>query len=115
MKASGNPNVLAFIRDVENMKRMTKKERDKCLKNRQMPGAVTKLMEGFIPYIIMVAYAYHEKISTLSLLDLINEGILGAYTAFERNSKKGEPLTRRRVRSQIKTHIRRAVYWNGFN
>lgn len=114
LKAGGDPNVLAFLRDVEKMKRMTKKERDKCLMNRQKPGAVTKLLEGFIPYIIMVAYAYNEKIRTLTLLDLINEGILGAYAAFERNSKKGEPLTRRRVRSQIKTRIRKVVY-DGYN
>jgi hypothetical protein len=65
-------------------------------------------MEGFIPYIILVAYIHSEKVNTLSVLDLINEGILGAYAAFEKNSKNGEPLTRRRVRSQIKTRIRKA-------
>ena len=113
MKESKNKNVRAFVRDVEKLKRMTKKQRDMYLKNRQKPGAVTNLVEGFIPYIIMVAYVHSDKVNTLSVLDLINEGILGAYAAFERNSKNGEPLTRRRVRSQIKTRIRKAVY-NGY-
>ena len=110
MKASNDKNVRAFVRDMEKLKRMTKKQRDIYLKNRQKPGAVTKLMEGFIPYIIMVAYAYIDKTRTATLLDLINEGILGAYAAFENNSRAGEPLTRRRVRSKIKTRIRKVVY-----
>ena len=113
MKESKNKNVRAFVRDVEKLKRMTKKQRDIYLKNRQKPGAVTNLVEGFIPYIIMVAYVHSDKVNTLSVLDLINEGILGAYAAFEKNSKNGEPLTRRRVRSQIKTRIRKAVN-NGY-
>ena len=110
LKESDDKNVQAFLHDVEKMRRITKKDRDKYLKNRQKPGAVTKLLEGFIPYIIMVAYAYVDKARTATLLDLINEGVLGAYTAFERNSKAGEPLTRRRVRSKIKTRIRKVVY-----
>lgn len=110
LKESDNKNVQAFLHDVEKLKRMTKKQRDRYLKDRQKPGAVTKLLEGFIPYIIMVAYAYMEKTRNVTLLDLINEGVLGAYAAFERNSKVGEPLTRRRVRSKIKTRIRKVVY-----
>ena len=110
LKASNDKNVRAFVRDMEKLERMTKKQRDIYLKNRQKPGAVTKLLEGFIPYIIMVAYAYIDKTRTATLLDLINEGILGAYAAFEKNSKAGEPLTRRRVRSKIKTRIRKVVY-----
>lgn len=51
LKASNDKNVRAFVRDMEKLKRMTKKQRDIYLKNRQKPGAVTKLMEGFIPYI----------------------------------------------------------------
>lgn len=110
LKESDDKNLQAFLHDVEKLKRMTKKQRDRYLKDRQKPGAVTKLLEGFIPYIIMVAYAYMEKTRTVTLLDLINEGVLGAYAAFERNSKVGEPLTRRRVRSKIKTRIRKVVY-----
>ena len=61
LKASNDKNVRAFVRDMEKLKRMTKKQRDIYLKNRQKPRAVTKLMEGFIPYIILVAYNHSER------------------------------------------------------
>ena len=108
MKESKDLNVRAFVRDVEKLKRMTKKERDYYLKNRYTPEAVRKLIKEFIPYITIIAYNYSNKAKTMTMLDLIDEGILGAYAAFEKNSKDGEPLTRRRVRSQIKTRIRKA-------
>ncbi len=108
MKESKDKNVRAFVRDVEKLKRMTKKERDYYLKNRYTPEAVRKLIKEFIPYITIIAYNYSNKAKTMTMLDLIDEGILGAYAAFEKNSKNGEPLTRRRVRSQIKTRIRKA-------
>ena len=109
LKESGDPNVLAFLKDAEQIKRLSKKERDFFLQNRWMPGAVSKLVEGFIPYVIFVAYSNSHKTKTLSVLDLINEGVLGAYKAFEKNRKKGESLTRRRVNSQIKNNIKYAV------
>ena len=117
MKESGDPNVLAFLKDAAKIKRLSKKERDFYLQNRSMPEAVKRLVEGFIPYVIFVAYCNSHKTKTLSVLDLINEGILGAYKAFEKNLKKGEILTRRRVNSKIKSNIRNAVlkdYYQGF-
>ena len=109
MKESKDLNVRAFVRDVEKLKRMTKKERDYYLKNRYTPEAVRKLIKEFIPYITIIAYNYSNKAKTMTMLDLIDEGILGAYAAFEKNSKDGEPLTRRKVRNQIKSRIRKAV------
>ena len=109
MKETGNPNMVAFLNDVERMKRMSKKDRDFCLQNRQYPGAVSKLVAEFVPYVILVAYAYKDRIKTLTVLDLINEGILGAYSAFER-SERGEILTKLRVNYLIKTSIRKAVH-----
>ena len=117
MKESGDPNVLAFLKDAAKIKRLSKNERDFYLQNRSMPGAVKRLVEGFIPYVIFVAYCNSHKTKTLSVLDLINEGVLGAYKAFEKNLKKGEILTRRRVNSKIKSNIRYAVlkdYYQGF-
>ena len=116
MKETGDPNVLAFLNDTAKIKRMSKKERDFFLQNRCKPGALKRLVEEFIPYAIYVAYFNAPKLKTLSVLDLINEGILGAYTAFERNSR-GEVLTKRRVNHSIKCNIRRAVqkdYFDGF-
>ena len=109
MKESGDPNVLAFLKDAAKIKRLSKNERDFYLQNRSMPGAVKRLVEGFIPYVIFVAYCNSHKTKTLSVLDLINEGVLGAYKAFEKNLKKGESLTRRKVNSQIKSNIKYAV------
>ena len=108
MKESKDLNVRAFVHDVEKLKRMTKKERDYYLKNRYTPEAVRKLIKEFIPYITIIAYNYSNKAKTMTMLDLIDEGILGAYAAFEKNSKDGEPLTRRKVRNQIKSRIRKA-------
>ena len=109
LKESNDKNVRAFVRDMENLKPLTKKERDFYLQNRYNPVAKEKLIADFIPYIIMVAYAHSEKTKNLSVLDLINEGILGAYTAYEKH-EKGETLTRRRVCELIKKNIRKAIY-----
>ena len=108
LKETGDPNVLAFLKDAEKIKRMSKKERDYCLQNRWMYESVKKLVEEFIPYIIMVAYGHQNRTKTLSVLDLINEGILGAYSAFEK-SLIGEILTKKRVDNLIKWRIRDAV------
>lgn len=110
MKESGNPNVLAFLKDAEKIKRLSKHERDYYLQNRSMPGAVKRLVEEFIPYIIYVAYSNSHKTKTLSILDLINEGILGAYAAFERNRKRGVTLTKRKVNCSIRWTIKSAVF-----
>lgn len=110
MKESGDPNVLAFLKDAEKIKKLSKRERDYYLQNRCMPGAVEKLVEEFIPYIIFVAYSNSHKTKTLTVLDLINEGILGAYAAFERNRKKGKTLTKKSVNYSIKWTIRSAVF-----
>ena len=116
MKEMGDHNVVAFLKDAEQIKRLSKKERDFCLQNRCKPGVLKRLVEGFIPYAIYVAYFNAPKLKTLSVLDLINEGILGAYAAFERNNR-GETLTKRRVNCAIKSNIRCAVqreYYHAF-
>ena len=116
LKETGDPNVLAFLKDAERIKRMSKKERDYCLQNRWMYESVKKLVEEFIPFIIMVAYGHQNRTKTLTVLDLINEGIIGAYSAFEK-SPIGEVLTKRKVDNLIKWRIRDAVlkdYHKGF-
>lgn len=108
LKESEAPAVQAFARDVEGVRWMTQRERNRCLKNRQKPEAVRRLVEGFIPYIVMVAYYYCERARTLTMLDLISEGTLGAYEAFEKN-RQGQPLTRRRVYVLIKRKMMHAM------
>ena len=84
LRESSDNNILAFVKDVEKIKRLTAEERQYYLANREETDAVNILVKDFIPYIIKVAYEYSQKTSTLSVLDLINEGIVGAYTAFEK-------------------------------
>jgi len=108
MKEARDPNMMAFVKDLEKMKRLTKKEKDHCLQTRFLKESVQKLVEGFIPYIIFVAYYYKDKAKTLQMLDLINEGILGAYDAFKRSAKDGK-LTKIRVEYSIKDRIRKVV------
>jgi RNA polymerase sigma factor (sigma-70 family) len=42
-----------------------------------------------------VAYVHSQKTSTLSVLDLINEGIVGAYAAFEKCNSRGKEMVRK--------------------
>ena len=108
LKESSDANVLAFLKDAEKIKPMSKRERDYCLQNRYRPESVQKLVEEFIPYIIWVAYTFGGNAKMLSVLDLINEGIIGTYDAFGK-SAEGGLLTRRRVCNAIKASIKRAI------
>lgn len=108
MKEASDPNLAAFAKDLENMKPLTKNEKDHCLQTRFMYESVQKLVEDFIPYIVFVAHGYVGKTKTLQMLDLINEGILGAYAAFEKSTKDGL-LTKIRVYNGIRSKIQMAI------
>lgn len=112
LKASPDHNVKAFVRDVENMKRLTTQKRHHYLMNRQEPGAVRTLVNDYIPYIISVAYGYSGRCRKLSVLDLVNEGILGAYAAFENNDGNGKSLSSS-IRNYINSYISHLVEMNG--
>ena len=117
LKESTDFSVRTFVKEVETMKRLTAEERQYCLKHRQEPEAIRKIVKDFIPYIIYVAYSNCHKVKVQSVLDLINEGILGAYAAFEKNRKEGEALTRKKVARLIKSRIHNAVlreHFEGF-
>ena len=104
LRESSDKNVLAFVGDVEKMKRLTTGERQYYLANREEADAVNILVKDFIPYIIKVAYVHSQKTSTLSILDLINEGIVGAYAAFEKCNSRGKRLVNT-VRAYINRYI----------
>lgn len=108
LKETGDVNVQAFLKDVEKMKPMSKKDRDYCLLTRFKSESVSKLVAEFIPYIIMVAYGNMEKVKTLGVLDLINEGILGAYAAFSVSRIDGK-LSKARIQWNIKNNIYKAI------
>ena len=104
LRESSDKNVLAFVKDVEKMKRLTTAERQYYLTNRGETDAVNILVKDFIPYIIKVAYVHSQKTCTLSVLDLINEGIVGAYAAFEKCDSRGKRLVNT-VRASINRYI----------
>ena len=108
LRESSDNNVLAFVKDVEKMKRLTAEERKFYLANREETEAVSILVKDFIPYIIKVAYVYSQKTSTLSVLDLINEGIIGAYAAFEKCIFRGKKMVNT-VRIYINKYISQLV------
>lgn len=94
LKAGGNPNILAFLRDVEKIRKLTSKERHYLLENRHLPHATDTLVKDFIPYIIKTAYGFRHFCNGLTILDLINEGIFGAYAALNKRSGSGKRMTR---------------------
>ena len=108
LRESSDNNVLAFVKDIEKMKRLTTEERQYYLANREEANNLNILVKDFIPYIIRVAYMHSQKARTLSVLDLINEGIVGAYAAFEKcDSRKKESV--RKIRAYINKYISRLV------
>ena len=104
LKRSTDQNVRAFVNDVEGMKRLTSEQRQYYLANLQETESISLLVKDFIPYIVRVAYANSWKSNVLSVLDLVNEGILGAYKGLEksyRGNKNAVRLTRVYIQNYI--------------
>ena len=112
LKNSADQNVRTFVKDVEGIKRLTVKERQHYLANLQEAEALNILVNDFIPYIIRVAYANSSKSNVLSVLDLINEGLLGTYKALNRKHRKDKDITRL-IRAQIRNQIQSMVVSQG--
>lgn len=112
LKNSADQNVRTFVREVEGIKRLTVKERQYYLENLQEAEALNILVNDFIPYVIRVAYANSSKSNVLSVLDLVNEGILGTYKALNRKHRKDKDITRL-IRAQIRSQILRMVVSQG--
>lgn len=104
MKESHDYNVKAFVRDVERKRRLTTEERQYYLTNIKEPYAVSSLVEDMIPYVIKVAYEKSESAKNLSILDLVNEGIVGAYAAIAKYHQRGIEMPR-----PIRTYIIRYI------
>lgn len=112
LKNSADQNVRTFARDVEGIKRLTVKQRQYYLANLQETESLNILANDFIPYIIRVAYANSSKSNVLSVLDLVNEGILGTYKALNRKHRKDKDITRL-IRAQIRNQILSMVVHQG--
>ena len=112
LKRSADQNVRAFVRDVEGVKRLSPEQQQYYLANLQEREAISLLVKDFIPYIIRVAYANSWKSNALSVLDLVNEGIIGAYAGFEK-SRRGNKNAIRLTRAYIQNYIHKMIFHNG--
>ena len=111
LKRSTDQNVRAFVKDLEGINRLTSERRQYCLANLNNTDSVSLLVKDFIPYIIRVAYANSWKTNVLSFLDLVNEGIVGAYAGLEK-SYRGKHNAVRLTRVYIQNHISRIISEN---
>lgn len=111
LKKSTDQNVRAFVKDLEGIKRLTSERRQYCLANLNNTDSVSLLVKDFIPYIIRVAYANSWKTNMLSFLDLVNEGIIGAYKGLEK-SHSGKNNATRLTREYIQNYISRIISEN---
>lgn len=101
LKKSTDQNVRVFANEVEGMKRLTTEQRKSYLANLQKTESISLLVKDFIPYIIWVAYANSGKTKILSVLDLVNEGIIGAYRGLEKSY-----WCRKNALRSVRSHIR---------
>ena len=108
LKETADPNVLAFLKDVENKKRLSCKDRQYYLTRLHEPGVDEIIVNDHIPAIIRVAYSYSQKTKKLTFLDLVGEGVVGVYKFIERyKHRKGanDRLLRRYVIQAIQRVI----------
>ena len=112
LKKSTDQNVRAFVNDVEGMKRLTSEQRQYHLANLQERESISLLVKDFIPYIVRVAYANSWKSNVLSVLDLVNEGIIGAYTGLEKSHRSNKNAVRL-TRVYIQNYINKMISNNG--
>ena len=104
LKESPDRNIQRFANEVESMKRLSKKDRERLFKTPKEPGVVNMLVYDTIPYAMKVAYEQNKKSKTLSVLELINVGIEGAFAAFKRFDYEGINMSKV-MRAYIKKYI----------
>lgn len=108
LKASPDPNVRTFVREVERIERLTSVKRQYYYSHLHEPDAINSLVNDYIPYITRVAYIQSLKTNSVSFLDLVNEGIVGACVSLLR-SEEGGTAKFTRVRACINSYIKRAI------
>lgn len=108
LKEAADPNVLAFLKDVESKKRLSRDERQYYMVHLHEPGAPEIIVNDFIPAIIRVAYSYSQKTKKLTFLDLVGEGVVGAYKFIEKyKHRKG--ADHRLLRQYVICAIQRVI------
>ena len=101
LKESSDPNVIAFVNDVEHYKRMSHRKLQAKCKQLDDPGVVEELVKDFIPTIVRVAFSHWQKNGSLCFLELISEGVLAAHSTIDRCRKQHQVVKASCVRANI--------------
>ena len=74
----------------------------------QNPGVIDTLVKNYIPTIIRIAYANSLLMNSVSFLDLVEEGVIGAYKCLNKYKKDGA-VSDKTVRATIIGTIKKMV------
>lgn len=89
LKESKDLNVQIFLNDAEKIIKLPRKEKKLKLSQLEKPGVIDTLVKNYIPTIIRIAYPNSLLMSSVSFLDLVEEGVLGAYKCLNKYKKVG--------------------------
>ena len=87
---------------------MSRNDRQNYMARLHEPGVAEIIVNDYIPTIIRVAYSYSQKTKKLTFLDLVGEGVVGAYKFIERYKyRKGD--NSRLLRQYIISAVQRVI------
>ena len=108
LRESQDLNVQIFLNDVEKIIKLSQKEKKSLLTKLQNPGVIDTLVKNYIPTIIRIAYANSLLMNSVSFLDLVEEGVIGAYKCLNKYKKDGA-VSDKTVRATIIGTIKKMV------
>lgn len=108
LRESQDLNVQLFLNDAEKIIKLPSKVKQGMLSQLQKPGVIDTLVKNYIPMIIRIAYQNGLLTNSLSFLDLVEEGVLGAYKCLDKYKKVGT-VSDRTVRATVVETIKRLV------
>ena len=108
LRESHDMNVQIFLNDVDKIIKLSKKEKKSLLTKLKNPGVIDTLVKNYIPTIIRIAYANSLLMNSVSFLDLVEEGVIGAYKCLNKYKKDGA-VSDRTVRATIIITIKKLV------
>ena len=108
LRESQDMNVQLFLNDAEKIIKLPRKVKKAMLSQLQNPGVIDTLVKNYIPTIIRIAYANSLQMNSVSFLDLVEEGVLGAHICLKRYEEV-EAVSDKVVRAFIISTIKRLV------
>lgn len=108
LRESKDLNVQIFLNDVDKITKLSQKEKKSLLTKLQNPGVIDTLVKNYIPTIIRIAYANSLLMNSVSFLDLVEEGVIGAYKCLNKYKKDGA-VSDRTVRATIISTLKKLV------